>query len=147
MKTLKLLQDGLYHAGKNKKDRKFYSLHDKICRLDIFQDAWKRVSVNSGSAGIDRKSIEDIESYEVPRLENEVQHELMNKEYIVPKVRRVYIPKQNGKQRPLGIPTVRDRVVQQAVKVIIEPIFAADFKDFRGIRYMILLRTRSSILM
>ena len=130
MKTLELLQDGLYHAAKDKKDRKFYSLHDKLCRLDIFQDAWKRVSANGGSPGIDRKSIEDIESYGVPRFLNEIQHELMKKEYIVPRVRRVYIPKQDGKQRPLGIPTVKDRVVQQAVKSIIEPIFEADFKDF-----------------
>lgn len=130
MKTLELLQDGLYHAAKDKKDRKFYSLHDRICRLDVLQDAWKRVSANGGSLGIDRKSIEDIESYGVPRFLNEIQHELMKKEYIVPRVRRVYIPKQDGKQRPLGIPTVKDRVVQQAVKSIIEPIFEADFKDF-----------------
>ena len=130
MKRLELLQHGLYHAAKDKKDRKLYSLHDKLCRLDIFQDAWKRVSANGGSPGIDRKSIEDIESYGVPRFLNEIQHELMKKEYIVPRVRRVYIPKQDGKQRPLGIPTVKDRVVQQAVKSIIEPIFEADFKDF-----------------
>ena len=130
MKTLELLQDGLYHAAKDKKDRKFYSLHDKLCRLDVLQDAWKRVSANGGSPGIDRKSIEDIESHGVPRFLNEIQHELMKKEYIVPMVKRVYIPKQDGKQRPLGIPTVKDRVVQQAVKSIIEPIFEADFKDF-----------------
>jgi group II intron reverse transcriptase/maturase len=130
LKTLELIHDGLYYAAKDKNDRKFYSLHDKICRLDILQDAWKRVSANGGSPGIDRKSIEDIESYGVPRFLNEIQHELMKKEYIVPRVRRVYIPKQNGKQRPLGISTVKDRVVQQAVKSIIEPIFEADFKDF-----------------
>ena len=130
MKTLELLQNGLYHAAKNEKNRKFYSLNDKICRLDILEDAWKRVSANGGSPGIDRKSIEDIEIYGVSRFLGEIQHELMNKEYIVPKVKRVYIPKQNGKQRPLGIQTVKDRVVQQAVKSIIEPIFEADFKDF-----------------
>ena len=96
----------------------------------MLQDAWKRVSANGESPGIDRKSIEDIESYGVPCFLNEIQHELMKKEYIVPRVRRVYIPKQNEKQRPLGIPTVKDRVVQQAVKSIIEPIFEADFKDF-----------------
>ena len=130
MKTLELLQDGLYHAANNEKNRKFYTLHDKICRIDILEDAWKRVSANGGSPGIDRRSIEDIEIYGVSRFLNEIQHELMNKEYIVPKVRRVYIPKQDGKKRPLGIPTVKDRVVQQAVKSIIEPIFEADFKDF-----------------
>ena len=130
MKTLELLQNGLYHAAKNERNRKFYSLNDKICRLDILEDAWKRVSANGGSPGIDRKSIEDIEIYGVSRFLGEIQHELMNKEYIVPKVKRVYIPKQNGKQRPLGIQTVKDRVVQQAVKSIIEPIFEADFKDF-----------------
>ena len=130
MKTLELLQNGLYHAAKNERNRKFYSLNDKICRLDILEDAWKRVSANGGSPGIDSKSIEEIEIYGVSRFLGEIQHELMNKEYIVPKVKRVYIPKQNGKQRPLGIPTVKDRVVQQAVKSIIEPIFEADFKDF-----------------
>ena len=130
MKTLELLQDGLYHAAKSKKDRKFYSLHDKICRIDILQDAWKRVSANRGSPGIDRKSIEDIESYGVPRFLDEVQQELMGMTYRVPNVKRVYIPKQDGKKRPLGIPTVKDRVVQQAVKSVIEPIFEADFKDF-----------------
>ncbi|MGP6208057.1 group II intron reverse transcriptase/maturase [Cuniculiplasma sp. SKW3] len=130
MKTLELLQDGLYHAAKDGKDRKFYSLHDKICRTDILQDAWKHVSANNGSPGIDWKSIEDIESYGVPRFLEEIQNELMNMTYRIPNVKRVYIPKQDGKKRPLGIPTVKDRVVQQAVKSVIEPIFEADFKDF-----------------
>ena len=74
MKTLELLHDGLYHAGKNEKDRKFYTLHDKICRIYILEDAWKRVSANGGSPGIDRKSIEYIESYGVSRFLGEIQH-------------------------------------------------------------------------
>jgi RNA-directed DNA polymerase len=130
LKTLELLQDGLYYAAKNKKDRKFYTLHDKICRIDILEDAWKRVSANGGSPGIDRRSIEDIETYGVSRFLGEIQHELMNMTYRVPNVKRVYIPKQDGKKGPLGIPTVKDRVVQQAVKSVIETIFEADFKDF-----------------
>ena len=130
MKTLELLQDGLYQAAKENTKRKFYSLHDKICRLDILQDAWKRVSENNGSPGIDRKSVEDIRNYGVDQFLSELQEELRNKTYLIPMVKRVYIPKPDGKQRPLGIPTVRDRIVQQAVKSIIEPIFEAGFKDF-----------------
>ena len=130
MKTLELLQDGLYYAAKNKKYRKFYTLHDKICRIDILEDAWKCVSANGGSPGIDRKSIKDIESYGASHFLGEIQHELMNMTYRAPNVKRVYIPKQDGKKRPLGIPTVKERVVHQAVKSIIEPFFEADFKDF-----------------
>ncbi len=130
MKTLEVLQDGLYHAAKENRNRKFHSLHDKICRYDILQEAWKRVSENKGSPGIDNQTIEDIRSYGVDIFLKELQGELENRTYRIPKVKRVYIPKPNGKQRPLGIPTIRDRVVQQAVKSIIEPIFEADFKDF-----------------
>ncbi len=130
MKTLELLQDGLYQAAKENTKRKFYSLHDKICRLDILQDAWKRVSENNGSPGIDRKSVEDIRNYGVDQFLSELQEELRRKIYLIPMVKRVYIPKPDGKQRPLGIPTIRDRIVQQAVKSIIEPIFEAGFKDF-----------------
>ena len=130
MKTLETLQDGLYHAAKEDKDRKFYSLHDKLCRLDILKEAWKSVSRNNGSPGIDRRSIEDIKAYGVYTFLEELQEELEHKTYRVPNVKRVYIPKSDGRERPLGIPTVRDRVVQQAVKSIIEPIFEADFKDF-----------------
>ena len=98
--------------------------------LDTLQDAWKRVSENNGSPGIDRKSVEDIRNYGVDQFLSELQEELRNKTYHIPMVKRVYIPKPDGKQRPLGIPTVRDRIVQQAVKSITEPIFEADFKDF-----------------
>lgn len=93
MKTLELLQDGIYHAAKNEKNRKFYSLHDKICRLDVVEDAWKRVSGNGGSPGIDRKSIEDIRNYGVSRFLEEIQKELMNMTYIVPEEKPVTFPR------------------------------------------------------
>ena len=96
MKTLELLQDGLYQAAKENTKRKFYSLHDKICRLDILQEAWKHVSGNNGSPGIDRESIEDVRNYGVDQFLREIQDELRNKTYIIPMVKRVYIPKPDG---------------------------------------------------
>ena len=130
MKRLELFQSRLYQKAKEEPKRVFYSLHDKICRADVLQEAWKSVRANHGSAGIDGVSIEDIEEYGTDRFLSKIREELANETYMVSKVKRIFIPKQNGKQRPLGIPTVRDRVVQQAVKSIIEPIFEADFQHF-----------------
>lgn len=128
MKRLEEIQDTLYQAAKSDKKRKFYTLHDKICREDVLREAWRRVKANHGSAGIDGITIEGIEDEDT--LISEIRNELLNKSYTVEKIRRVFIPKNNGKLRPLGIPTVKDRIVQQAVKLIVEPIFEADFKDF-----------------
>ena len=88
------------------------------------------VRANYGSAGVDDQTIEDVETYGTIRFLSEIQEELRNGTYTVPQVRRVLIPKDNGKQRPLAIPTVRDRVVKQAVKLVIEPIFEPGFLDF-----------------
>ena len=127
---LEELQSGPYQRAKENKDALFNTLHDKIYRMDVLEEAWKIVSENKGTAGIDRQSISDIETAGVDQFLAGIQSELRKGTYKAECVRRVFIPKANGKKRPLGIPTVRDRIVQQAVKLIIEPIFEADFKEF-----------------
>ena len=130
MKRLELFRNELYQKAKENRERKFYSLHDKLCRMDILEEAWKSVAANHGSAGIDGQTIDDIRTYGTGTFLKELQQELVGETYRVSDVRRVFIPKPDGRERPLGIPTVRDRIVQQAVKLIIEPVFEADFKDF-----------------
>ena len=127
---LEELQSGLYQRAKEYRDAKFNTLHDKICRMDVLKEAWKNVSENNGAAGIDGETISRIETAGVEQFLTAIQEELRTGTYRAECVKRVFIPKSNGKMRPLGIPTVRDRVVQQAVRSIIEPIFEADFKDF-----------------
>jgi len=128
MKTLGEMQDSLYARAKTEKDAKFNTLMDKICRSDVLKEAWNLVYANRGSPGIDGESVKQVKDREEEFLK-ELQEELVNKTYRVESVKRVFIPKANGKQRPLGIPTVKDRIVQQAVKLIIEPIFETDFKN------------------
>jgi group II intron reverse transcriptase/maturase len=123
------LQRKLYQSAKRNKARKFHALYDKLYREDILYEAWKRVKVNGGSAGIDEQTIEEIENHGVERIIEEIQEDLKGNSYNPPPVRRVYIPKADGNKRPLGIPTVKDRIVQSAMKLVIEPIFEADFKD------------------
>jgi RNA-directed DNA polymerase len=130
VKSVEELRNSLYLAAKADRKRRFYTLKDKICRIDIITEAWKRVRQNKGTKGVDNQTIEEIEASGTEQFISSVQQELQNENYRVQCVRRVFIPKSNGKQRPLGIPTVKDRVVQQAVRLIIEPIFEADFKDF-----------------
>ena len=121
----------LYLAAKADKTRKFYTLKDKVCRTDVLTEAWKRVKANKGAAGVDAQSIYDIESEGAGQFLAELQKELLAGTYRVECVRRVFIPKRDGRRmRPLGIPTVKDRVVQEAVKLVIEPIFEADFQPF-----------------
>lgn len=128
MKRLEDIQNALYQAAKTDRKRKFYTLHDKIFRNDVLTEAWRRVKANHGTAGIDRVTLESITDEE--SFISELQKDLENRSYRVDSVKRVYIPKKDHSLRPLGIPTVRDRVVQHAVKLIIEPIFEADFKSF-----------------
>ena len=105
-----------------------HALYDQMCRDDIVHEAWKRVRRNRGAAGIDRVLIQDVEQYGVQRFLQELGEVLRAGEYGAQVVRRVYIPKADGGKRPLGIPTVQDRVVQMAAKLVLEPLFEADFK-------------------
>lgn len=123
------LQRNLYLTAKKDKQRRFHALYDRIFRLDILWRAWKEVRENKGSAGIDGITFEMIEEYGVEEYLLDIQEDLKNKKYRPKPVKRVYIPKPDGKQRPLGIPTIRDRIVQQACKIVIEPIFEANFLD------------------
>jgi len=126
---IRQLQRKLYQSAKINKARKFHALYDKLYRKDILLKGWSNVKANKGSAGVDEQTIEDIECYGVDKLILEIQNELMEGVYNPPPVRRIYIPKADGKKRPLGIPTVKDRIVQSAMKIVIEPIFEADFKE------------------
>jgi RNA-directed DNA polymerase len=120
----------LYLCAKENSKRRFHALYDKIYRPDILAEAWRRVKRNKGSGGVDGTTIANIvEEYGESRFLNEIYLDLKKKRYRPSPVRRAYIPKGNGKQRPLGIPTIKDRVVQMATKLVIEPIFEADFQD------------------
>ena len=123
------LQRKLYRAAKRQRNRRFHALYDRIFRSDILRQAWEEVRRNGGSAGQDGVSIEDVEREGVEQFLREIEQDLKAGTYRPKPVLRVYIPKADGRQRPLGIPTVRDRVVQQACKMIIEPIFEANFQD------------------
>ena len=121
------LQRKLYVCAKQSKTRRFHALYDRIYRSDVLWEAWRRVRSNGGAAGIDGESIQAIEQRGVGEFLAEIEAALRAGQYRPSPVKRRYIPKADGKQRPLGIPTVRDRVVQMAAKLVIEPIFEADF--------------------
>jgi len=129
MDNARKLQRTLYRVAKSQPERRFNLLYDKVCRQDILLEAWRRVKSNKGAAGVDGESIEDVERYGPERFLAEMRESLLAGTYRVQAVRRVHIPKpgQPGKTRPLGIPVVRDRVVQMAAKLVIEPLFEADF--------------------
>lgn len=122
------LQNKLYLTAKKCSSRRFHALYDKVYRDDVLYEAWKRVKANQGSSGVDGIKIEDIETYGVNRYLTGIQSELKSGTYRPLPVRRVMIPKPDGSQRPLGIPCVKDRIVQMATKIAIEPVFEADFK-------------------
>jgi group II intron reverse transcriptase/maturase len=123
------LQRTLYRAAKADPKRRFHALYDKVLRRDVLERAWELVRANRGAAGIDRQTIADVEQYGITTLLDELAADLKDGSYRSLPARRVFIPKPGrpDEQRPLSIPPVRDRVVQSAVKLVIEPIFEADF--------------------
>jgi group II intron reverse transcriptase/maturase len=123
------LQERLRDAAKRHAGRRFHALYDRIHRSDVLWEAWKRVKRNKGAAGVDAQTIAAVERYGEGRFLEELQAVLRAGEYRPQAVLRRYIPKADGSKRPLGIPTVRDRVVQAATKLILEPIFEVDFSD------------------
>ena len=126
---IRQLQRKLYRKAKLESDFRFYALYDKVYRVDVLTHAYNLVKHNSGSSGIDGVTYDDIEEYGLEQYIQELALELKEKRYQPNAVNRVYIPKSNGDKRPLGIPTLKDRIVQMATKIVIEPIFEADFED------------------
>jgi len=122
------LQAALHAKAKGSPSFRFYALYDKVYRADVLEEAWERCRKNGGAAGVDGQKFEDIENYGVQVWLGELAQELRDKKYRPQAVRRVYIPKPDGKQRPLGIPTIRDRVAQMAAVLVLEPIFEADLQ-------------------
>lgn len=134
--NIRTLQRKLYRKAKQDPAFRFYALYDKVCRMDILSHAYRLVRANKGSAGIDGITFKSIRAKEgETAFLAELQEALRAKIYQASPVKRVMIPKGNGEKRPLGIPTIRDRVAQMAVKLVIEPIFEADFcKNSYGFR-------------
>lgn len=121
------LQRKLWAAAKQSSGRRFHALFDRVCRGDVLWEAWERVRANKGAAGVDRVTLAAVEGYGVDRMLRGLRDDLQAGRYRPAPVRRVDIPKPQGGKRPLGIPTVRDRVAQQATKLVLEPVFEADF--------------------
>ena len=126
---IRSLQRKLYRKAKVEPAFRFYLLYDKICREDILYHAYALARANAGAPGVDRVSFVEIESSSVENWLAGLREDLVTKMYRPQPVRRVMIEKPGGGERPLGIPTIRDRVVQTAAKLVLEPIFEADFED------------------
>jgi group II intron reverse transcriptase/maturase len=124
-----MLQEKLYQKAKQEREYKFYVLYDKMFIPYMLREAWKSVKSNDGSPGVDGMTIEKVEQYGIDIYLNELGEELRKQTYKPQAVKRVMIPKANGGERALGIPTVRDRIAQTVCKMILEPLFEADFED------------------
>lgn len=124
-----MLQEKLYCKAKQTRDYKFYVLYDKMFIPYMLKEAYVRVKQNDGSPGIDGQSFQDVEQYGLDKFLHELGEDLRRRSYKPQPVKRVWIDKANGGKRPLGIPTVRDRIAQTVCKMIIEPIFEADFEE------------------
>jgi len=122
------LQQALHDKAKGSPNFRFYALYDKVYRKDVLAHAYQCCRANGGAAGVDHQRFEDIEDYGVERWLDELAEELKSRTYRPQPVRRVYIPKPDGKQRPLGVPTIRDRTVETAAVLVLEPIFEADLQ-------------------
>lgn len=128
-KSIQALQRKLYLKAKQEPTYRFYALYDKVCRSDTLAHAYALAKANGGAPGVDGVRFADIELYGRERFLTELRQELQEKRYRPDAVLRVMIPKPNGGERPLGIPIIKDRVAQAAVKLVLEPIFEADFTD------------------
>jgi RNA-directed DNA polymerase len=126
-RKVQVLQTKLHQAAKTERQRTFGLLYDKVCRWEVLWTSWIRVQRNKGAPGVDGRTIEAIKAEGEVQFIRDIQQELEAKRYRPQPIRRVFIQKANGKLRPLGIPIVKDRVVQGAVKLILEPIFEANF--------------------
>jgi group II intron reverse transcriptase/maturase len=126
--SVQKLQTALHDKAKESPKRRFHALYDKVYRRDVLAFAYECCKANGGAAGVDGQSFEDIEEYGVERWLDELAEELKSRTYRPRPVRRVYIPKPDGKQRPVGVPTIRDRTVETAAVLVLEPIFEADLQ-------------------
>ena len=126
--SVQKLQTALHAKAKESPKLRFHALYDKVYRKDVLAYAYDSCQANGGAAGVDSQTLENIEEYGREWWLEELAQELKSRTYQPQPVRRVYIPKPDGRQRPLGIPTIRDRVVQTAAVLVLEPIFEADLQ-------------------
>jgi len=126
--SVQKLRTALHAKAKEEPGYRFYLLYDKVYRQDVLEYAYRSCKANKGAAGVDGVRFEDIEAYGEDLWVGELAERLKKKDYRPEAVKRVWIPKPNGKLRPLGIPTITDRVVQTALMIVLEPIFEADLQ-------------------